>query len=562
MKLTVNQVMQKAINEQTEGNLEEAERLYQDILKAEPKNPDANHNLGALNVSLKKIDIGLSFLKTALDLDSNREQFWFSYIAILIDSGRFEEAQKNLKIAKEKGFKNEKFVTLEAYTYFHSGNSLKGMGRLEEAEASYRQAIFIKSDYIEAHNNLGNTLKKIGKTEEALASFRQAIAINPELSEAHNNLGTVLQEIGKTEEALASYRQAISLKNNYAEAHSNLGNALQELSRFEEAEASCRQAISLKNNYAEAHSNLGNALQELNRLEEAEASYKHALALKPDYAEAHNNLGNALQELNRLEEAEASYKHALALKPDYAEAHSNLGTILYASEGMDSALESLEKADNIDPTLNQNKLLLSILKSRRAREESEIRASNQNSRTYGLGLTANPFISKRVVESELITNLLERQSRDMDTAFNTPVFGNGRCSLNYNLFEDPNPIMKTLESDLISIIKHAVKSEIHVIDSFFNIYGAGAGISPHTHLTNIDKKKYINLADQKYSLVYYLSIGDQDCSEPGILKLYDPVEDILPYKGMIVIFPAGRRHSAVYGGKKDRIVVGVNFYSL
>jgi Flp pilus assembly protein TadD len=436
------------------------------------------------------------------------------------------------------------------------------MGRLEEAEASYRQAIFIKSDYIEAHNNLGNTLKKIGKTEEALASFRQAIAINPELSEAHNNLGTVLQEIGKTEEALASYRQAISLKNNYAEAHSNLGNALQELSRFEEAEASCRQAISLKNNYAEAHSNLGNALQELNRLEEAEASYKHALALKPDYAEAHNNLGNALQELNRLEEAEASYKHALALKPDYAEAHSNLGTILYASEGMDSALESLEKADNIDPTLNQNKLLLSILKSRRAREESEIRASNQNSRTYGLGLTANPFISKRVVESELITNLLERQSRDMDTAFNTPVFGNGRCSLNYNLFEDPNPIMKTLESDLISIIKHAVKSEIHVIDSFFNIYGAGAGISPHTHLTNIDKKKYINLADQKYSLVYYLSIGDQDCSEPGILKLYDPVEDILPYKGMIVIFPAGRRHSAVYGGKKDRIVVGVNFYSL
>ena len=257
MKLTVNQVMQKAINEQTEGNLEEAERLYQDILKAEPKNPDANHNLGALNVSLKKIDIGLSFLKTALDLDSNREQFWFSYIAILIDSGRFEEAQKNLKIAKEKGFKNEKFVTLEAYTYFHSGNSLKGMGRLEEAEASYRQAIFIKSDYIEAHNNLGNTLKKIGKTEEALASFRQAIAINPELSEAHNNLGTVLQEIGKTEEALASYRQAISLKNNYAEAHSNLGLSLKDIGRLDEAEESYRQAISINPHYDEANSNLG-----------------------------------------------------------------------------------------------------------------------------------------------------------------------------------------------------------------------------------------------------------------------------------------------------------------
>ena len=74
--------------------------------------------------------------------------------------------------------------------------------------------------------------------------------------------------------------------------------------------------------------------------------------------------------------------------------------------------------------------------------------------------------------------------------------------------------------------------------------------------------KHINLAEQKYSLVYYLSVGDQNCSEPGILKLYDPSDDILPCEGMIVIIPAGRRHSAVYGGEKDRVIIGINFYSL
>jgi len=31
---------------------------------------------------------------------------------------------------------------------------------------------------------------------------------------------------------------------------------------------------------------------------------------------------------------------------------------------------------------------------------------------------------------------------------------------------------------------------------------------------------------------------------------------------MITIIPAGRKHSAVYGGKKDRVIIGVNFYSL
>ena len=46
------------------------------------------------------------------------------------------------------------------------------------------------------------------------------------------------------------------------------------------------------------------------------------------------------------------------------------------------------------------------------------------------------------------------------------------------------------------------------------------------------------------------------------LKFYDPSEDILPCEGMIMIFPASRRHSAVYGGKTDRVMIGVNFYSL
>ena len=67
---------------------------------------------------------------------------------------------------------------------------------------------------------------------------------------------------------------------------------------------------------------------------------------------------------------------------------------------------------------------------------------------------------------------------------------------------------------------------------------------------------------KKYSLVYYLDVGDQNCSEPGILKLYDPVENILPCNGMITIINSNRRHSVVYNGKTDRVMIGVNFYSV
>ena len=98
------------------------------------------------------------------------------------------------------------------------------------------------------------------------------------------------------------------------------------------------------------------------------------------------------------------------------------------------------------------------------------------------------------------------------------------------------------------------------VDSFFNILAAGGRTTPHTHLGSFDRR--FGLRERKYSLVYYLSVGDQDCSEPGVFKLHEPDEEIFPTDGMIVIIPANRLHSAVYGGKKDRIIIGINFYSL
>jgi len=119
-----------------------------------------------------------------------------------------------------------------------------------------------------------------------------------------------------------------------------------------------------------------------------------------------------------------------------------------------------------------------------------------------------------------------------------------------------------LAADLTRIMMEAVKSDVYIYDSFFNILGAGGGTTPHRQLNDLDRDINLNLVKQKYSLQYYFSVGDQNCSEPGMLKLYEPVEDILPSEGMITIIPASRMHSAVYNGKTDRVMIGVNFYSL
>ena len=92
----------------------------------------------------------------------------------------------------------------------------------------------MKSDFALAHSNLGNTLNELGRLDEAEASYTQAIALKPDYAEAHNNLGNTLQELGRLDEAEASYTQAIALEPDYAEAHYNLSIALLNSGRLKE----------------------------------------------------------------------------------------------------------------------------------------------------------------------------------------------------------------------------------------------------------------------------------------------------------------------------------------
>ena len=55
MELTLDQALQKGIEAHKAGKAKEADRYYTAILKANPKHPDANHNMGVLAVGIGKM---------------------------------------------------------------------------------------------------------------------------------------------------------------------------------------------------------------------------------------------------------------------------------------------------------------------------------------------------------------------------------------------------------------------------------------------------------------------------------------------------------------------------
>ena len=400
MELTLDEVLQKAVEAHKAGQIQEADRLYTAILQAQPKHPDTNHNMGVLAVSVGKVKESLSFFKTALEANQNINQYWLSYIDALIKEKQFDNAKELLEQAKKYGMVGEKLNTFESQLssetqpqtvnsanpseqqlgclleHYQTGRYdeaeklarslslqfpcnnfslkilagvLKQTGRASEAVLTGKKAVEICPDDAEAHFHLGVTLQQLDRLEEAEASYTQVIALKPDYADAHNNLGFILKKLGRLEEAEARYTKAIALKPDFTLAHFNLGIAQRELGKLDEAEASYKHAVVLKPDYTDVHYNLGNMLKDLGRFDEAHASYTQVITLKPDFAEAYNNLGMTLQELGRFDEAQASVTQAIVLKPDYAEAHYNLGITLAKLDRLDDSEISYMRAIELKP---------------------------------------------------------------------------------------------------------------------------------------------------------------------------------------------------------------------
>ena len=113
MELTLEQALQKGIEAHKAGKVQEADRYYTAILKANPKHPDANHNMAVLAVGVGKVQEALPFFKAALEVNPNIAQYWLSYIDALIKLDRMDDAKAVLDQAKSNGAKGDPFDQLE-----------------------------------------------------------------------------------------------------------------------------------------------------------------------------------------------------------------------------------------------------------------------------------------------------------------------------------------------------------------------------------------------------------------------------------------------------------------
>ena len=271
----LHRLFAEALGHHQAGRLSDAERLYRQILAADPNSAEVHSNLGSALNDLGRLDEAVAAFQAAIRINPTMSD-----------------------------------------THYNKGIALYNLARFHEAVAAYGAAIRIAPDFFDAHYNLGNALRELGRRDDAIAEYNVAIRIKPDHAEAHSNLGNVLKDMGRRDDALAAYNAAIDTRPDYADALFNKGIILYDLQQFEGAIEAYTAALRVKPDFADAHFNLGNALKELERSDDAVAAYNAALHIRPDYAEALSNLGSVLYDQGRLNEAVAAHSAALSIKPD------------------------------------------------------------------------------------------------------------------------------------------------------------------------------------------------------------------------------------------------------
>ncbi|XP_022248795.1 transmembrane and TPR repeat-containing protein CG4050-like [Limulus polyphemus] len=373
---------------------ENEQRLFSSGLKVNPLNAKLDNNMGKVLEAQQRHEEALNYYNQAIKMQPNDVRGFLNSGRVLTFLRRYQEAEDIYLKAKamlpqaENPAETETHVTPSHLQVFLGLASLlsRNTSRLEEADALYREAIRLRSDYTAAYLNRGDVLLKLNRSKEAEDMYIRALQFDADNPNLYYNLGVVLMDQGRSEEALTFFSRALELEPQHKQALLNSAMLLQDRNMQktkEEASKSWWQARldrtvgataqgpgRMKPGYAvnqqsifrfhkatdgvtqteDVYFSLGMLALENGNSETAERWFRKAVEIKPSDRSALFNLALLLTEENRHSEALEVLQQLLQHHATHVKGLLLLGDIYVTQlENLDGAETCYQKILEVDP---------------------------------------------------------------------------------------------------------------------------------------------------------------------------------------------------------------------
>lgn len=178
--------LDQAVRLHQSGRLQQAERLYREILAAQPDHADALHLLGVLTHQSGRPGIAVELIEQAIALRPGAPAFHYNLAHVLREQGRIDMARDSLQA-----------VLRLAPGHLAAHNDLAGLhhqaGRLDKAAEHYRVIVEQGPAEGAARGALAAVRLEQGCPEEAAAHFAAALSVDPGDLTLRNGLVQALQ---------------------------------------------------------------------------------------------------------------------------------------------------------------------------------------------------------------------------------------------------------------------------------------------------------------------------------------------------------------------------------
>ena len=305
----------------------EAETQFIHVVKLEPQNFEANHNLGEFYIRAGKVEQALPYLKRAQELNPAVYNNGYDLALAYEQSGDLEQAREQI----------QQLLKVNDTSELHSL-----LGEVEEKSKNYLTAAteYERAARIDpSESNIldwGIELMLHQTFEPAVEIFTAGVEKFPNSSKLHTALGIALNGLGRFDEGAKALMKAdaMDLSNSLplillGKDYENLSPAIAEAvrSRLQQSIKTNQDNASLRYYYAmslwkqhQEHPDGAGA-----KLEEIEALLKSAVSLDPRSSEAYLQLGILYATQRKFDDAICQYKQALAISSDNPTIHYRLG---------------------------------------------------------------------------------------------------------------------------------------------------------------------------------------------------------------------------------------------
>jgi tetratricopeptide (TPR) repeat protein len=348
------------------GDAGETRRLYEEVLKDDPRNPELALEFAEALLDTNDAATAGRVLAILVAAQPDRPGPRRALARALLALGKPDEAVEHARRAARLDPKNLEGTTL-------LGFALVAANRPGEAVASFRLVLAAHPHDRDAHGGLAMAYAALGdpraekefqtvlaaapearyfwqyadylwrshETERGNLQMEKALAAAPGDPRLLAAFGVELLDQGRFEDAARRLREAREAGNTSPALLTQLGSAEIENSRFDEAERILREAVAAAPDEASARHRLGVLLILVGKPEAARAELVRATELDKNAALSWLDLGRAEEAAGNLDAAEAAYRRALEIQPDLSRALYLLGLLLSRGDRKDEGREKM-----------------------------------------------------------------------------------------------------------------------------------------------------------------------------------------------------------------------------